>query len=45
MFLFIFQSDIEGFFYYGTKVHVLIRGEKCTFVNFVSFDVLMLIVL
>lgn len=44
MFLFIFQSDIEGFLYYRTKVHVSIRTKKCTFVNFVSFDVLMLIV-
>lgn len=52
MFLFIFQSDTEGFCIIEPKCMFELeqrkkrggKGEKkCTFVNFVSFDVLMLV--
>lgn len=40
MFLFIFQSDLEGFLYYQTKVHVSIRA-KVYICKFCNLDVLM----
>lgn len=43
MFLFIFQSDLGGFCMIEPKCMFQL-GRRCTFVNFVTFDVLMLMV-